>query len=86
MHHYHPPKFHPAGSAVAAREGDVPAADGLELVALGDLGGVDVADDEVVEEGAAQEGLDVEGVESPVDRVPPLEGLVHRDQRRVLGV
>ena len=80
------PNLRPAGSAVAVGEGDVPASDGLEHVPLADIVGVDVSDYEVVEEGSAEERLDVEGVESPVDRVPTLERLVHGDQRGVLGV
>ena len=52
-----PPDFHSAGPSLAAGEGDAVAADGPELLSLGDGLGVDVADDEVVEEGAAQEGL-----------------------------
>ena len=52
-----PPDFHPTAASLAAGEGDVAAADGPELRSLGDGLWVDVADDEVVEEGAAQEGL-----------------------------
>ena len=52
-----PPDFHSAGPSLAAGEGDAVAADGPELLSLGDGLGVDVADDEVVEESAAQEGL-----------------------------
>ena len=52
-----PPDFHSAGPSLAAGEGDVAAPDGRELLSLCDGLWVDVADDEVVEEGAAQEGL-----------------------------
>ena len=52
-----PPDFHPSAASLAAGEGNVAATDGRELLSLGDGLGVDVADDEVVEEGAAQEGL-----------------------------